>query len=158
VFARTAVVSVVLETFRVPIAAGALLLCGPALACTQERPPATPSDGPQTVSVAAVSARPEDYVGKSLRVTGTLENEGSNYFTDLRVVLRDAQGNAIRVRPWLPTALPPAPSRPGTKAPATLSQFLGKKVELTSEVSRGTLPPKEEQVYFLQVKSARVVE
>ncbi len=147
-----------MDVLRVPIAAGALLLGGPALACTQDRPPATPSDGPQAVSVASVSAHPEDYVGKAIRVTGTLENQGSNYFTDLRVVLRDAQGSTIRVRPWLPTSLPPGPSRPATKAPATLSQFLGKKVELTSEVARGQLPPKEEQVYFLQVKSARVLE
>jgi hypothetical protein len=151
-------VKVAFETFRVPIAAGAFLLSGPALACSQERPPATPSDGPQTVSVASVSARPEDYLGKTFRVTGTLENQGSNYFTDLRVALRDAQGNTMRVRPWLPTSVPPGPSRPGAKSPATLSQFLGKKVELTAEVARGPLPPKEEQVYFLQVKSARVVD
>src|SRR5262245_34575674 len=159
-FARLPVVRVAIETLRLPVAAGVFLLTGSVLACSQDKPPANPSEGPQTVSVESLSAHPESYVGKTLRVTGTLENQGSNYFTDLRVALRDALGNAIRVRPWLPTSLPPGPSRPGggTKAPPTLSQFLGKKVELTSEVNQGQLPPRDEKVYFLQVKSARVVE
>jgi hypothetical protein len=158
-FARSTLVRAAIATFRLQIASGVFVLTGPALACSQDRPPATPSDGPQTVTVATVASRPEDYVGKTFRITGTLENQGSNYFTDLRVVLRDAQGNAIRVRPWLPASLPPGPSRPpGSKTPATLSQFLGKKVELTSEVAQGQLPPRDEKVYFLDVKSARVVE
>jgi hypothetical protein len=158
-FARSTLVRVAIETFRVQAATGVFLLIGPTLACSQDRPPATPSEGPQTVTVATVSSRPEDYVGKTFRITGTLDNQGSNYFTDLRVVLRDAQGNAIRVRPWLPASLPPGPSRPtGTKTPATLSQFLGKKVELTSEVAQGQLPPRDEKIYFLDVKSAKVVE
>ena len=108
-------------------------------------------------SVKSIAENPERYLKKAVRLTGRLENQGRNYFTDLNVVLKDAQGNFVHVRPWLPVALPPSPPGPTPKRPEVLSQYLGKQVELTAAVDRGTLG-KTGEVYFLDVTSARIVQ
>lgn len=107
------------------------------------------------MTLKTLSADASKFFRQNVVVSGTLENEGKNYFTDLQVVLKDSQGNRFLVRPWLPTSLPPRP--PGTgQAPPTLASFLGKQIELTAVVEKGDLR-KTPGVYYLDVKSAKVL-
>ena len=116
--------------------------------------PATPSP-PARVPIRAIAQRPAEWVGKEALLTGTLANQGVNYFTDLRVVLKDDEGHALAVKPWLPTALPPAPG--AGPRPKTLTQYLGKRVELQATVRHGALRAVGE-TYYLEVKEARAVD
>jgi hypothetical protein len=109
------------------------------------------------VSVEALASSPDQYLGKTVRVKGTLENQGTNYFTDLRLVLKDQDGNFVHVRPWLPLETPPAPPNAPGRRPETLSRFLGKTVELVATLDRDTVK-RVGEVYLLVVKSAKVVE
>ena len=111
----------------------------------------------EAVSVKLITENPKKYLKKTVQLSGRLENEGENYFTDLRVILKDGQGHFIYVRPWLPFELPPSPPGSTGKRPPVLSQYLGKEVELTAVVDRGTLK-KVGGVYLLDVKSAKVVK
>ncbi|MBI1787855.1 MAG: hypothetical protein HYR60_09940 [Acidobacteria bacterium] len=118
--------------------------------------PAADSKPPVRASVKSIAANPTKYLKTAVKLTGRLENEGKNYFSDLRVVLKDAQGNRLYIRPWLPVELPPPPpGSPAHKRP-TLAEFLGKDVEITAIVDRGPLRSVGE-VYLLEVKSAKVV-
>ena len=119
---------------------------------------AAPSDATtsSTIALKTLAANPAAFIKRNVAVTGWLENQGKNYFTDLRIVLRDAEGNLIRVRPWLPLSLPPRPVGGEGKAPATLSEFLGKHVELTAVVEKGDLG-RTSGVFFLNVKAAKVL-
>ena len=136
----------------------------PAAPPTQKPAPAPPTAAPQASATTVVqlrdlAAQPEKYLKRTISVTGTLANQGTNYFTDVRIVLKDDQGHSIPVRPWLPTSLPPSPpGRPtgGEKQPAVMSDFLDKKVELVAMVQKGELR-RVGNVYFLEVTSARVI-
>ncbi len=107
-------------------------------------------------TIESVAERPADYLHKSVRLKGRLENEGKNLFTDVRIVLKDGEGNFLHVRPWAPISLPPPPGRSGQRPPV-ISDFLGKEVELEAVVRRGTIR-KAGEVYLLEVKSAKVVK
>jgi len=115
---------------------------------------------PAQVALKELAAQPSRRLKTTVQVTGILENQGTNYFSDLRVVLKDAEGGFIHVRPWLPLSLPPrppapqAPSGPG-KRPDVLSDFLGKRVELTGVVEKGNLR-RAGEVYYLEVQAARL--
>jgi hypothetical protein len=135
----------------------ALTVSGAACAAEKATVAGAEDTGAASVSLEVLVGNPEGYVGKAVQVTGTLENAGSNYFTDLRVQLRDDQGHAIAVQPWLPTALPPGPKRPGVTPPPTLSTYMGKRVDLTAVVEHGELPRRDE-VFYLKVQSATVVK
>jgi hypothetical protein len=136
----------------------AVFLTAEGTACAAGGDSAAPSEvvTPATVTLEALTADPQRYVGGTVRVSGTLENAGSNYFTDLRPRLRDDEGHAIAVRPWLPTAVPPGPKRPGVTPPPTLSNYLGKRVDITAIVERGELPKTNER-YYLNVQTADVI-
>lgn len=110
---------------------------------------------PAGVTVQSVMDHPEAYLDQVVSVRGTLANEGKNYFTDFRLVLKGEGGRSIPVKPWLPAEVPPA-MKPGPR-PATLSQYLDKTVELTATVRHGELS-RLGVVYFLEVKSARVLD
>ncbi len=115
-----------------------------------------PSDQPpEKVSVEALERAPERYRDRTVRVSGKLENAGRNYFTDLRLVLKDAAGRTVAVRPWLPLSLPPRPAGASGRPPAVLSDFLGKEVELVAKVRKGALRHFGD-VWHLEVTSARV--
>lgn len=114
------------------------------------------ADPPAAVSVASLAGNPQRYVGATVRVRGTLENAGANFFTDLRCRLRDDEGHSITVRPWLPASVPPGPRRPGVTAPPTLSKYLGKQVDLTAVVEEGALPKSDDR-FYLDVQSADVI-
>jgi hypothetical protein len=140
-------------SIRVPLAVLAtvgLMLTTAATDCAEPTPP-TPAPPP---SLETVAKHPDRFLGKTVRVVGTLENEGRNYFTDLRLGLRDRDGNTIAVRPWLPLERPPGPAgkrpQPETQ-PETLAQHLGKTVTLTGVVKQGELG-KRSDVYYLEVE------
>jgi hypothetical protein len=120
-----------------------------------ETPATAPAARP---TVGAIAQSPAAWVDKEATLTGRLANQGANYFTDLRVVLKDDSGHVLAVKPWLPTALPPAPPGAGGGAtrPRTLAQFLGRKVELEATVRYGSL--NEGDTYYLEVKQARTVD
>lgn len=115
----------------------------------------------ETVSIRELIEKGETLLGKRIRVAGKLENIGKNYFTDLKVVLKDPDhenGDFIYVRPWLPLEFPPGP--PGSRAqekPETLSQYLGQTVELTA-VLKNALLKHVGEVRLLEVESAQIVE
>ena len=119
-------------------------------------PPASGPAGAEKASVKALADAPAKFAGKTVVVEGTLVNEGKNYFTDLRVVVQDDSGEKIYVSPWVPTELPPGP--PGQEATRpTLSQFLGKRVELTGTLEKRTLRSVGE-THQLVVKEARILQ
>lgn len=118
-------------------------------------PPSTPRDF-AAPTLKAIARDPAAWVDQDASVTGTLQNEGTNYFTDLRVVLKDAEGHAIAVKPWLPAALPPGP-KAGAPRPPTLAQFLGKTVTLRATVRRGEIKGAAKP-FYLEVKEARPAE
>jgi hypothetical protein len=119
-----------------------------------EPPPATSAAARPTIG--AITQSPAAWVDRDATVTGRLANQGANYFTDLRVVLKDDAGHALAVKPWLPIALPPAPPGSGGTRPRTLAQFLGRKVELEATLRHGFLG--ETETYYLEVKRARTVD
>jgi hypothetical protein len=105
--------------------------------------------------VKALADAPDKFAGKTVVVEGTLVNEGKNYFTDLRVAVQDDSGEKIYVSPWLPTEVPPGPPGRESTRP-TLSQFLGKRVELTGTLEKRTLRGVGE-TQQLVVKQARIL-
>ena len=109
-----------------------------------------------TATVESLTHNSDRYIKRTVRVVGRLQNEGKNYFTDLRIVLKDEQGNSVYVRPWLPAEVPPSPPGIAGPRPQLLSQFLGKEVELTAVVEWGILKNRG-LVHLLNVKSARVI-
>ena len=109
-----------------------------------------------SASVAAIAQAPMTYLGKTVEVTGRLANIGTNYFTDLQVALRDEDGNAVYVIPWLPLAYPPAPPGMARERPPTLSDYLDKTVKLTGVLERADLRGVGE-VYALRVGSAEKI-
>jgi hypothetical protein len=136
---------------------GAWVLAGAlSSVCAAERSVTAPQDEP-VASVKALASEPGEFLGKTVRVEGKLENQGKNYFTDLRLVLKDKDGNFVDVRPWLPLETPPAPPNTPRGEPETLSRFLGKNVELVATVERDTVR-RVGEVYLLVVQSAKVVE
>ena len=138
------------------------IFMGPAL-CAQ---PATGKCGEQTsravsVTLRKLAAEPSKYLHRTVQVSGVLEKQGKNYFTDLRVVLKDEEDQFLPVRPWLPLSLPPRPPAPkgkseADKPAAALSDYLGKKVELTARVRKGELR-RFGDVHHLEVCAARLI-
>ena len=106
----------------------------PAAPSSRERPqaraPDTPPAGNQAVevTVAELQTSPAAYAGKTLKVDGTLENAGKNYFTDRRLVLRQLEGTDSVPVQWPGMAMDVA-RPPGSRSrPPMLSDYLGKKV------------------------------
>jgi hypothetical protein len=104
-----------------------------------------------------LAENPEQYLGKTFRVTGKLRNIGENYFTDLKVILEDDKSNFLYVRPWLPLEFPPTPPGHAERRKPVLSQYIGQQVELMTTLERGNLK-KVGEVYFLSVKSAKLLK
>ena len=108
-------------------------------------------------SHAAVAEAPQRFEGRSVRVSGRLENRGKNYFRDLQLVLTDDRGHALPVRPWLPASLPPPPPGGSKERPDTLSQWLGKRVELVGRIARDPSRGVPD-AFLLEVESARKLD
>lgn len=137
----------------IALLAGMILAAG----AVQGQPGEAAQEPPPAVALAELAAHPQDHEKKPLRVVGLLENEGKNYFTDLRLVLKDEDDHFVYVRPWLPAELPAGPPGATGARPETLSKYLGKTVELTAVLDRGPLRGVGD-VYCLVVRSAKLVE
>ena len=107
------------------------------------------------VTLADVVAKPQEYDEKPIRVRGRLQNAGTNYFKDRRIVLTDGKGNNLEVRPWLPLSRPPSSAQ--TQTGTTLADFLDHQVELEGTLTRRTEPSRQTEFIFT-VKSAKIVE
>jgi hypothetical protein len=127
---------------RFPIA---LVLTGTALAigCDGVTGPGESA----TASIEIVAGNPEAFLGKTVQLTGRLENRGTNYFTDMELAITDEDGHFVRVRPWLPLEVAQGNSQ------RTLSQFLERPVALTGVMVRDSLQGVGE-TYLLEVDSA----
>jgi M6 family metalloprotease-like protein len=109
-----------------------------------------PADVASALSIAEIRSHPERFLGRPVRVTGRLLNAGTGYFKDRRIVLEDAAGNEIDIRPWLPLEVPP-----GLKGQPALSSYLDKRIEVVGELERTTVEGQE--AFVLTVDSAEVV-
>jgi M6 family metalloprotease-like protein len=90
-----------------------------------------PAAAPRS-NLAELSQDPDSFAHKVVRLSGVIENFGSNYFTDQRLMLTDQTGRSITVQLPLPTEVPPAQGvQPARNVPKTVSSFLGKPVDLT---------------------------
>ena len=120
--------------------------------------PAQPAEKPApSVALETLVKAPDKYLNTRVRLSGTVENLGRNYFTDRSVALRDESGHTIAVsQTGVPTGLPPPAGREGRR-PATLSDYLGKKVEVIATVQRreqdGIKPE-----YVLKIESIKHIE
>jgi hypothetical protein len=106
-------------------------------------------------SVAALAGSPQQYAGGVVVVYGMLRNAGTNYFTDLDLVLEDWGGAKIPVRPWVPLEVPPPRLQEERERPHVLSDFLNKTLLL-----KGRLVEQKEEgepIFALEVLSAIVV-
>lgn len=141
------------------LGAAAVAGCSPAPTGSGQAPSraAVGDDEDAGPSIAAVAADPAAFLERELRLVGRLVNRGENYFTDLRVALEDDEGAFLDVWPWLPTSLPPAPPGATGKRPEVLSDYLGKKVELTGKIERRQLRSVGE-AFVLVVEKAEVVD
>jgi M6 family metalloprotease-like protein len=97
------------------------------------------AEGAVSVTIAELIKNPSAYVGKKLRVTGRMENAGSNYQTDLRPVLKEPDGDRSVpvVWPGVPGGIvrPPGTAR---QRPAVTSDYLGKDVEVIATYEEST--------------------
>jgi hypothetical protein len=142
------------------IAGAAIAACAsvPLVHCSPDSPATVQLEQrivPDT-SLKELAANPESYLGRTVQVTGRLENIGKNYFTDLRVGLKGEDGAFVYVTPWLPLELPPSPPGGSRPSPATLSEYLDRTVNLRGVLERVTLKGAGE-VYSIRVESAEIV-
>jgi|RhiMethySRZTD1v2_1073278.scaffolds.fasta_scaffold70974_2 hypothetical protein len=120
--------------------------------------PATAQSTADKVTPTELLAKQDQLTNKPVVVQGTLSNSGTNYFTDLRVILKDNTDAAagVIVQPWLPIETRQQQTD-GTPPTAKLSDFLGKKVEihgmLTDSVVKHVGPAK-----ILRVESVRILD
>lgn len=138
----------------------AFLLATPAANATACTDGATGCEAVPEISLQSLLANGDARLGQTVYVVGILENIGRNFFTDLRVVLKDRKSEDaafVYVRPWLPLELPPGPRGGQKERPLTLSNYLGKKVQLKAVLSRGMLRNVGE-VNLLEVKAAKILE
>jgi hypothetical protein len=107
------------------------------------------------VSIPALAADPDRYVGQSVQIRGRLVNVGTNYFTDLRLALSDSAGaRFVYLSPFLPLAIAPAPRGGAAPAPPTVSQYLGERLIVRGVVVEGRLK-NVGATYLIDVESAR---
>ncbi|MCZ4088722.1 hypothetical protein [Sinorhizobium psoraleae] len=104
---------------------------------------------PEMVSASAVSpataAQTGIVGGAELVIEGTLENAGTNFFNDLHLVVRGADGSEIPVTsPVAQDAATPLPDppdqslegQPQSSSPSRLPDLLGKKVIVRGDLQR----------------------
>jgi hypothetical protein len=105
---------------------------------------------PQT-DVAAVAESPGSFTKESVRLSGTLENIGTNYFTDQKLMLTDQTGRTIPVQVPLPAEIPPTQKgqQPPNKS-TTLSFYLGKQVTVTGSVETNAAGGTDEKTYVFR--------
>lgn len=86
-----------------------------------------------TPSEAKVVAQRDS--SKVVSIKGQLQNAGTNYFTDSRLVLKNGSGE-IDVEAWLPMTVEDPMDSAGVDKPKVISDYLGKNVVLTGMVTK----------------------
>jgi hypothetical protein len=115
-----------------------LIVCAaaPLMACAAS---AQNAAEPKNLTPSEVVQNQAKFLNKELVVEGTLQNAGTNYFTNSRLVLKQADSpDVLVVKMHLPLEVF-RPASDAQNSPATPSDYLGKKVKL-----KGVL--KEEEV------------
>ncbi len=105
------------------------------------------------VEIEVIAKDPVKFSDRLLETEGVLKNAGGNYFTDLRLILTGNKGGEIEVTAWAPLEVPPprpGPNRP--RRPKVMSDFLGKKMNLT-----GRLEVQSEKVILRVDKAEEIV-
>jgi hypothetical protein len=135
------------------LSAAAIALTASLGACAPQEPTVDPSA--KLVTVEALASKPAEYVDSTVRVRGRLENAGTNYFRDRRIVLNDGKKHLIDVRPWLPLSVPPSASAQAETRP-TLAEYLDRQVELVGSLTKRKESERGSD-YIFQVTSAKVL-
>ncbi len=115
----------------------------------------TPPSGeePIAVTLSELADHPERYANKTVTVSGKLENEGKNYFTDRRLVLKTVdtadtpKSVSVRSLP-VPAETPSPPPESTVRQPRTISTYVGKEVKVTAVVEKN-----DNGQYVLAIKS-----
>jgi hypothetical protein len=121
--------------------------------------PANVSGPAGKITPSELLAKENQLTNQPVTVEGVLVNQGTNYFTDLKVVLKDGKDRSetgVRVQPWLPTELPPLPSGNRSSRP-TLSDYLGKRI-VVEGVLTDSAAENGGTAKILRVDKARIVE
>jgi|SRR5262245_32779761 len=87
-----------------------------------------------------IIANLDDFMQKRVTVRGMLVNEGTNYFTDRRLVLKDASGavgNGLAVMAWVPAETAPGQNTQSGSA-SVLSDYLDKTVVMEGVIGEIT--------------------
>jgi hypothetical protein len=110
------------------------------------------------VTPSELLAKKDQFTNQPVTVEGTLSNSGNNFFTDLRVVLKDNKESAegVLVQPWLPLEVPPGPNSGGPSV-KTLADYLGKKVVITGVLTNDVVK-NVGATKVLRVNSAHIVD
>jgi hypothetical protein len=113
---------------------------------------------PDKVTPTELLEKKDELTNKPVTVEGTLSNSGKNFFTDLRVVLKDNKDAAagVLVQPWLPLEVPPGPAGAGPST-QTLADYLGKKVVINGALTDGVVK-NVGATKVLRVDTVRVVD
>jgi hypothetical protein len=93
------------------------------------------------LTVASLVRTPAEFIDRAMTLTGRLDNAGTNYFTDRRIVLFDANGvNGLPVRGAAGVTEAMSAPREGAAPAAALSDYLGQQVEVTGRLQRVPQP------------------
>ena len=114
-------------------------VCNPSPSPTAAMPATAPPPGGVIVApqfnLAAVNQSPDSFTHKLVQLSGVIENVGSNYFTDQRLVFTDQTGRSIPVQLSAPVEVPPAQTIQQQKhSPKTVSSYLDKPVVVTGSI------------------------
>lgn len=101
-------------------------------------PEAQPVSG---LTVASLVRTPAEFIDRAMMLTGRLDNAGTNYFTDRRIVLFDANGvNGLPVRGAVGVTEAISTPRAGDAPAAALSDYLGQQVVVAGRLQRVLQP------------------
>ena len=94
------------------------------------------------LTIPEVLAQSDALLGRTITITGTLRNCGTNYFTDLQLVLEDDAGAALPVAPWRPlhVSQPPPGTNGGGRRPTVIADYLDKRLRLVGAWSESAAP------------------
>src|SRR5947207_1418728 len=88
----------------------------------QARPESQSESQVETTSDKTLQDHPDRFVGKSIKVQGTLQNQGTNYLTNRRIVLSD-DGAKVYIRGGPPAEAFPSKQAGETHQPTTLANY-----------------------------------
>jgi M6 family metalloprotease-like protein len=99
-------------------------------------------DVPPVVTLGEIAKNPQDFEGRTLTIQGVVENRGTNYFRDRRLVVTDNRGTDLRVGTTkIPFETPPGSLESADKPPETVATLLGKSARLVGRIRRDPARP-----------------